>query len=193
MLRHIIMSIALVLATPLLFAADDEDAYNEYTILPSHFPVDAPRFEDYSENVYRGARAAPNLHSNPTTRMFRTRLKEWAKVTPNFAGHFILATWGCGTECTQISIIDAYTGKIYHPFGARWNAAVNVHQALLQPTTDAWHGAGAIRYREDSRLLVLIGMPEERVENRGISFYVWDRTKLKRIRFIPVGWYPDNK
>src|SRR5476651_623356 len=31
-------------------------------------------------------------------RIYRTRLKEAAKQKPNFAGHYILTTWGCGME-----------------------------------------------------------------------------------------------
>ena len=82
--------------------------------------------------------------------------------------------------------------KIYHPEGATYNDATNVHDALLEPG-DVWHASGAIWYRPDSRLLVLIGMPEERVEDRGISYYVWSGGALKRIRFVPKGWYPIHK
>jgi hypothetical protein len=42
----------------------------------------------------------------------------------------------------------------------------------------------------DSKLLVLIGMPEERDESRGITYYVWEDDRLKKVRFIPKAWYP---
>jgi hypothetical protein len=35
------------------------------------------------------------------------------KVGPNFAGHYIVVQWGCGTSCVMMVIVDALTGKIY--------------------------------------------------------------------------------
>jgi hypothetical protein len=194
MSRYVNLALAFALMSTAAFAVDDE-GYNEYTIRPSDIPKDAPRFEDYPAKPYHGRNAAPDVRSHPDSRMFRTRLKAWAKEKPNFAGHYILATWGCGTDCTQISIIDARTGKIFFPSGARANAAVNVHHDLLGggDIFQLWHGSGAVRYRADSRLLVLIGMPEESVKNRGISYFVWENERLRRIRFIPKAWYPESK
>ena len=31
----------------------------------------------------------------------------------------------------------------------------------------------------------LVGMPEERKENRGISYFVWENDAPRRIRFVP--------
>jgi hypothetical protein len=127
--------------------------------------------------------------------MYRTQLRGWAKEKPNFAGHYILATWGCGTGCTQIAIIDAITGKVFHPPGARTNSVVNVHHELLVAGESSARRAdfGALRYSTDSRLLVLIGAPEDRVENRGISYFVWENDVLRRIRFVPKASYADKK
>lgn len=169
-------------------AASDNEGYNEVTIRPSDIPTDAPRFEDFPAEAYSGRNAVPNLQSDATTRMFRSRLAQWAKERPNFAGHYILATWGCGTDCTQISIIDAKTGRIFHPAGVTTNVAVNVHHELLEGG-DLWHASGAIKFRYDSRLLVLFGMPEERTKDRGISYYVWERNRLRLVRFVPKAWY----
>ena len=190
--RHALAAIALLLVSLRVLGATDDAGYDEYTIRPSDIPADAPRFEDYPAEVYSGSNAAPDLRSDPTSRLFRTQLKRWAKRKPNFAGRFVLATWGRGVDCTQIAIIDVSTGKVYHPQGAKYNVAVNVDDTLLEPG-DRWHASGAIWYRTDSRLLVLIGMPEERVGDRGISYYVWEGGTLKRVRFIPKAWYPEDK
>jgi len=165
-------------------AATDEFGYNEATIWPSDLPVDAPRFEDYPVEVFAGKNAKPALNSSPESRLFRTRLKEWSASKPNFAGNFILATWGCGTSCTQIAIINAKTGQIYHPRNASANIAVNVHESLLAGG-DLWHSSGAIWYRADSKLLVLIGMPNEDEKRRGISYFVWRKNQLSLLRFVP--------
>jgi hypothetical protein len=187
------LAFALV-ALPACGAADDE-GYDEYTIRPSDIPKDAPRFKDYPAQPYAGVNAAPDVRSDPRSRMYRTQLRGWASEKPNFAGHYILATWGCGTGCTQIAVIDALTGKVFHPPGARTNSVVNVHDELLVNGDSSPRRAdfGALRYSADSRLLVLIGTPEERGENRGISYFVWENDGLRRIRFVPKARYPDKK
>jgi hypothetical protein len=43
----------------------DEAGYDEYTILLSDIPADAPRFEDYATELYRGPNAEPDLRSHP--------------------------------------------------------------------------------------------------------------------------------
>jgi hypothetical protein len=187
--------LALVLALAWLPAFGADDGYDEYTIRPSDIPGDAPRLTDYPAKPYTGRNAAPDVRSDPRSRMYRTQLKNWAREKPNFAGHYILATWGCGTGCTQIAVIDAVTGKVFHPSGARTNSIVDVHDELLadEGSSPLRSDFGALRYRADSRLLILIGMPEERPENRGISYFVWENDRLKRIRFVPKAWYPDRK
>jgi hypothetical protein len=182
-----VLALMLALVSPLAFGALDGDGYNEYTIRPSDIPKDAPRFTDYPAKPYAGLNAAPNVRSDPRSTMYRTQLRGWAKEKPNFAGHYILATWGCGTGCTQIAIIDAVTGKVFHPTGARTNSADNIHDELLVDGDSSPRRSdfGALQYRADSRLLVLMGMPEGRPENRGISYFVWENDGLKRIRFVP--------
>lgn len=169
-------------------SATGGDGYNEVTIRSSDIPSDAPRFSDFPADLYTGPNAAPNLRHDARARMHRTRLAHWAKEPPNFAGHYILATWGCGTDCTQIAIIDAKTGAIFHPVGVTYNVATNVQRELLEGG-DLWHSSGAVKFRADSRLLVLIGMPEERTSDRGISYYEWVGNQLKPVRFVPKPWY----
>lgn len=169
-------------------AVTEADGYNEVTIRPSDIPRDAPRFETYSAKRYFGKNAAPVLDGDPMTKMFRSQIKEWAKAKPNFAGHYILATWGCGSDCTQLAIIDAKTGKVTHPTEAGSNVATNVHHELLEGG-NLWHASGSIKFRPDSNLLVLIGMPGEDTDKRGISYFVWDGAKLSLVRFVNKPWY----
>lgn len=172
--------------------AEDDNIYNEITIRPSDIPRDAPRFEDFPAELYTGKNAKLNAESDPATRAFRTRIKEWSKEKPNFAGHFILATWGCGSDCIQLTIIDAVTGRVFHPAQASSNVAANVDQALLEGG-DFGHNFGALKFSADSKLLVLIGMPNEDASRRGISYYVWNGARLSLIRFVHKAWYADEK
>jgi hypothetical protein len=45
--------------------------------------------------------------------MYRTRLRDGAKKGPNFADHFTLVAWGCGSSCQEWAIVDARTGQVF--------------------------------------------------------------------------------
>ena len=170
-------------AVPTLGA--DADGYDKHTIRASDIPADAPRPSDYPATPYTGPNAAPDVGSDPLSRRYRTQLRGWAKEKPNFAGHYILATWGCGTGCTQIAVIDAKTGKVFHPRGARVNHITDVDEDILVDDPSPRRADfGALRYSADSRLLVLVGTPDNRPQNRGISWFVWENDALRRIRIV---------
>jgi len=179
------LAFALALAVQPLLGAPAADG-DEYTIRPSDIPADAPRAADFPAQPYAGVNAAPDVRSDPRSRMYRTQLREWAREKPNFAGHYILATWGCGTGCTQIAIIDAVTGKVFHPPGVRSNQIDGVDENLLvdTPSSPRRSDFGALHYSVDSRLLVLFGTPEQQPQDRGISYFVWDQDHFTRIRIV---------
>jgi hypothetical protein len=165
--------------------AQTQEGWNEHTIRASDVPADAPRFEDYPARLYNGPNARPLIARDGEARPFRTRIRDWARQKPNFAGHYILATWGCGSLCTQITFIDAVSGKIIMQDGLNSNVAYNVHSDLLVTTGNLdWHAEGSIKFKADSRLLVVIGEPEERSELRGISYFVMRDDHLDRVRFV---------
>jgi hypothetical protein len=96
----------------------------------------------------------------------------------NFAGHYRLTSWGCGTSCLQWAIIDVKSGRVFHPANLASTDHVNVEEALFED------GIHAVHLRPDSRLLVVIGGINEDPKQRGISWFVWDGKQLKRIRFV---------
>ena len=74
-----------------------------------------PTFESYpAGDVFKGIPAAPKLDT-PAARTFRTEIRRQAAAGPNFAGHFTLAMWGCGSGCSSFAVIDAVTGKVAFP------------------------------------------------------------------------------
>jgi hypothetical protein len=74
----------------------------------------APKFTDFpSPDVFKGAAAKVDLRSHVLAMMYRTQLRNQAPKGPNFAGHFTIAEWGCGSNCQAHMIIDAITGKVY--------------------------------------------------------------------------------
>jgi len=126
-----------------------------------------PRFEDYPVREQFAGSNAPLVLSR-RDRAFRTRLAAAARERPNFAGHYILAAWGCGAECLMGAAIDARTGKVYWiPFTVCcWGA-------------DAGADFRPIDFRPDSRLIVFSGARNE----AGGGTY---RYKFERNRFVLV-------
>jgi hypothetical protein len=64
-----------------------------------------------SEN-YTGPPVAVVIGSDPQAQQFRTRLTEGARHGPNFAGIYTVVEWGCGTNCQQVAVVDARTGRV---------------------------------------------------------------------------------
>src|SRR2546423_11174330 len=73
-----------------------------------------PHFEQYAvADTFRGPSAPVDLTSEPGARRFRTVLTQGAAGGVNFAGHFTIVTWGCGTQCQSYAVIDASTGRVF--------------------------------------------------------------------------------
>ena len=72
-----------------------------------------PRFEDHAVQLrFRGKPALVNLRSDPGAPMYRTVLRKGAAKGPNFADHFTIVTWGCGSNCQRFAIVDARSGRV---------------------------------------------------------------------------------
>lgn len=76
--------------------------------------------EQQKNNIeaYTGEPAPVNFDSNPDAKLFRTTIDSQVAEGANFAGHYTVATWGCGTSCTGYAIVDVITGNIvdYVPY-----------------------------------------------------------------------------
>ena len=135
-----------------------------------------PRFEDYSvrEN-YKGKVASVKLTSSGA-RLFRTRLRQNAKQGVNFAGHYILAAWGCGSDCHSFAIIDAKTGVVY------FSDLISFVGGQLFQDEDR------LQFQKNSRLLIVAGAKDD--EEIGKFYYEWKNNRLRLIRKIEL---PLNK
>lgn len=93
---------------------------------------------------------------DPAVKMYRTRLRDAAKQGVNFAGHYAMAEWGCGSSCVVLAAIDLRNGKVtYFP------ATVSC---------DREKNCGA-RFRKDSRAVHVIGALNE--EDSADRWYAW--------------------
>ena len=127
-----------------------------------------PRFEDYAVGeIYRGKTASVKPSSS-SARMFRTMLREDAGRGANFAGHYILATWGCGADCHSFAIIDAKTGGVYFS------------PSISFVGGQRFQDGDRLQFRKNSSLLIVAGAKND--EEIGKFYYVWKNNRLRLIR-----------
>jgi len=132
---------------------------------------DIPRYEAFPTPVTPNLKPAKvDLKSHPRAARYRTRLSEGAGEGPNFAGHFTVVGWGCGTSCAQWAVVDASTGAVYFPPDEiALISTVHVDIAEGEPEPDFY----GLRFRKDSTLSMILGAPNEDDSREGILFYKW--------------------
>src|SRR5258708_31187108 len=143
-------------------------------------PGRVPKFGQYPATVEKARVKAINFKKNPDARTFRTRLSEALAGGVNFAGHYIVRGWGCGTGCTNAAIIESRTGDVIWP-----DQFMNI---------DATYGEGysdeQLEFKKNSRLLIIHGRPGSRNENAktptpGDYYYEWKGNRLHLLRSVP--------
>ncbi len=142
--------------------------------------TDPPRFEDFRAEIRPVTRQAGLILATPEARRRRSLLASEAAQGPNFAGSYTIAAWGCGAACTAFAIIDARTGRIFFPAGLGRIAGHHVGYGAPGPLR--YH---ALRFRPDSRLLVVLGAPEADEARHGASYFEWTGRALRLLRFVP--------
>ena len=138
-----------------------------------------PTFARYRVRVSKPGNISVDLKSHKRANTFRTNLRNAAKAGVNFAGNFVLANWGCGTNCSETAIIDARTGKVFFPAeleGAGFG--------FCELPDDA----EPIVYKPDSRLLILNGFKggDLNSENSrcGVYYLEWTGTNFRQVGFV---------
>lgn len=145
-----------------------------------------PRFQEYAiEKVFTGTPASP-LFQRPEERRYRTAILNGVKKGygvleepggrdrpgPNFAGHYIVIQWGCGTECLQYAIVDARTGRIFQP--------------PVPGKRNEFFDTGLLDFRLRSRLMIVktnCAMGDSERCDR--DYFVWADERFKHIYTEP--------
>jgi hypothetical protein len=126
-------------------------------------------FEKYKVPLRFHGKPVPALHNSPNSKTFRTKIREGVAAGPNFADHYTLAGWGCGSSCVMFSIVNLLDGKVYDfPFTVTWNDEVN----------------SGVTFHRDSSAVRVGGYLNE----QGCSaerWYLWDGTQLLKIAERP--------
>jgi hypothetical protein len=138
-----------------------------------------PAFKDFPvSDVFHGTPAQPILKTdNP--RKFRTRIGEAAKQGPNFAGHYTIARWRCGSDCISFVVVDAAKGGVY-------DAPFPFFLYILPGYDFANSWDGALSFQIDSRLLILKGCPDDTCST---YFYEWTGITFQLLRKVAAQVY----
>ena len=104
-----------------------------------------PRFSDYRvKHIYQGTPARPIITKE--WRSFRTAIRRGADSDVQFAGHYTLPGWGCGTSCSVFVVVDSISGKVYDGLG--------VHGLPIEWVEGHEGGASELmEFQRNSRLL----------------------------------------
>ncbi len=132
-------------------------------------------FKNYPvQEIYKG-KPAPAKPAGGRAGKFRTRIKLGAKEGPNFAGHYTVVLWGCGSDCSGVAIVDAKTGEVF------------IDPELWTITTKVSQDTPKIQFRINSSLLIVEGYRGFRSKPTepwatGKWYYNWEDKHLKLIR-----------
>ncbi|GAA5175527.1 hypothetical protein GCM10025771_07940 [Niveibacterium umoris] len=128
----------------------------------------APSFDDYP--VVEHSRLFPSVTLVLQTKLakkYRTVITQQSRQDPDFAGHYRVATWGCGTDCHGFAIINKRNGKVYTVPDLEYVAGV------------MGNGEDRLAYRVESRLFIVTGRKND--EDEGKFYYLWNGSSLKLI------------
>jgi hypothetical protein len=151
-----------------------------------------PMFEDYPiTSIFRGEPALPIFAKGQGG--FSTQIKEGARKGPNFAGHFTIAQWGCGSGCISFAIVDAVSGQLNYPIPF-------VGLGIPYMGTATGRDYKGLEYRLDSSLLIADGCPEDEDStdadfemNCGTRYYKWEANRFVLIQTVAVSPAPRKK
>jgi len=154
-----------------------------------------PQFEDYpATRTFKGKPAEPIL-GTPEQRRYRTRIRDGAMkgsdvwsgswrnpITnggPNFAGHYFVIRWGCGSQCVMMAIVDAETGNVYEPPLAEKGFLHVPLDHLSEMEVDL---------RLDSNLIVLRNACRDFKDRTscGVYYFDWNGNRFALVKFKMV-------
>src|SRR5580693_2326943 len=141
--------------------------------------------------TFRGAPAPPVLITSEQRR-YRTRIRKgvvngegvwsgsWENTMktsgPNFAGHYFVIRWGCGSDCLMMAVVDAKTGKVYDPPLSGAGTELYVNMDML--------GDREIDFKPLSSLMILRNACRIARSECGVYYFNWQNnrfTLLKRV------------
>lgn len=141
-----------------------------------------PEYQDYPAKVYRGVAHPVTIDQH--TRHFKTQFMNPNGQAINFAGHYVINEFACGTDaCTALLWVDVKTGKGRF-FGPRTFTGCYSGDEYISPE---------FHYRANSRLFIAIGKPEGSANDHAqcqVHYYVAHNGMLKLLETAPFTTAP---
>jgi hypothetical protein len=139
----------------------------------SHAQPQEPKFDQFKvTSIYKGPTRLPDFQRRDRQFAdFRTRLRDGLKAGPNFAGHYSVVQFGCGTGCSRVYLADNRTGKVFEfPRGGEDNQHLD------------------LSFKLDSRMLVAqwssgFGDNDQCV----LEYLIWERDEAKPLATKTLG------
>jgi hypothetical protein len=141
------------------------------------------KFEDFPvEQVAAGFK--PPALATKHQKLYRTRIREAAKQSPNFGGHYVIESWGCGTGCIDFVVVDRVSGRVFDPPFTD----VSFHQPRSAEVCEFaekrwWCLEDYLTFKSTSSLLVVQGCVSEK--RCGRFYFQMTSDGLKEIKFQP--------
>ncbi len=142
-----------------------------------------PHFEDFPVSENWKQPPAPLKLRTRSERMFQTQLTNAAKEPANFAGHYRITYWGCGSNCSASALVDLQTGGLFPPPLSKSGGIGWERWIMCTACFD-----GADEFHRDSRLMIVrCGLNDsERLQKNTPDTYsfLWDRDEFRQLLFI---------
>ena len=129
-----------------------------------------PTFQDYPAQTYTGKNQPLKLTLQ--SKKYRTLFKQMSQQPPNFAGHYVMETVGCGGGCSFALAYNVKTG-----------------QSFVLPDTFAdcyskekGFKQNDIFYQKDSRLVMAVGSRYGDQEKCETVYYLVENDHFKQIQ-----------
>ncbi|MDE3168973.1 MAG: hypothetical protein KGL75_02425, partial [Acidobacteriota bacterium] len=190
---HHFAALLLVTCMPLALRAkqqtDAPSAFEQCRTVTAEDLADknAPNFGSYSAAIPATSRPDRlDLESNPVARTYRTVLRTQAAQGPNFAGHYRVAAWGCGSSCTMFAVVDLDTGKVITPRAFTHTSGVFFGDDIQQVVPGSQSQFWMLAFRKNSTLLVVFGDLDENEKREGAFYFVLDHGSLRLIHSTRV-------
>jgi hypothetical protein len=144
-----------------------------------------PKQSDFAVSANDEKTAKPPVLATKRDRSYRTSIRNASSKGPNFAGHYAVADWGCGTGCRQFAIVDLHTGRVYDTKFQEVDYHYPRQAEASDPSGDpAWWCYGdALNFDVSSGLLVVEGCLDG--EECGRNYFVIEADGLRHLKYDP--------
>ncbi|MBN3533624.1 hypothetical protein KDX27_24055 [Burkholderia cenocepacia] len=169
----------------LMAGADATDVAAAAPVATTASACTSPSFDHYpapaAARAPRKPAATPRLTSKEA-RLYRTVIRDEFAQPANFAGHYRVAIWGCGTDCRNFAIVDKDTGATYTMPGVKSISGV------------MGNDDERVDFRAGSTLLIVAGCFNDACDDSYAKaarfFYEWTGSRLRPVGRCPLAIEP---